>query len=580
MRRTVLIFTVDMIPVPDCKTSGGGLRAWTLGQALAEKGHDVIYSVPKKQLEGRKSHKELNEYAFDPLHLSRVIRKVVPDIILFEQWGLVTYLDETNIPVAIDLHGSLILENHFRHHWPLHSNVANKIKAFAKADFLLCTGERQKHYFLPWSMLSGIPFDEKRIAVIPVSLSPDLPEKHQSLEPKFVFGGGLWPWIDPFPCLHIVAEELKASKKGIMKLFTQKPETCNVLPGDDCSEITAMDLSKLQDNDRVLINKFIPYEKMITEYADASAAVDLYQWNPERELAFSNRTVDYLWCGVPVIHAHYSEISPYIEEYQAGWSLDPNDVDGIRQAVSEILSNSPKVNTYAANAQKLVQDHFVWNKTIDPLDDFVSNPLSKMRKQTFFDRVSLEFDRIEDELEQKNQRNKETLRETGRQLAALQEKHHGDLEGRDKEIWRLNQGIHKFRDQLEALQDEKHKQEVETRELHAKWQTDLQEKRKTIDLLNSEVNALNDQLGARDENIRRLTNSLEDASDRLTYMDGVLKSIQNRLTYRLYKRTTYRLRRWVVQYPKLFYLLILNIFTNTYMSRWCGRKKTRIFPGQ
>ena len=622
MRRTVLIFTVDMIPVRNSHVSGGGLRAWGLGEALKEKGHEVVYSVPKKRIEGQGSFSGFEEYAFQPHQLAKIIRKVVPDVILFEQWGLATYLDETSIPVAIDLHGSLILENHYRHHQTFQSNVAAKIKSFAKADFLLCPSERQKSYFLPWLMLSGIPFDEKRIAVIPVSLSPNLPERQGVPEPTFVFGGALWPWIDPFPALSVVAEEIKAKEMGLLKLFSQKPRIQKLLPKDDSLRTHMANVEKLKSNDRVALIGFVPHEEMIKEYAGASVAVDLYQWNRERELAFSTRTIEFLWCGLPVIHADYSEISSHIREYQAGWCLNPNDIDGIKTTVSEILSDSAKVRRYAANAQKLVQDRFVWNKTVAPLDEFVTHPFPKTRKRTFFDLVSLEFDRIEEELEEENRKNKDALVQKDHELNILREKNQDNLKGRDQEIGRLNQECHKFRDHLASTQEAKNQLEGEMRDKLGIWQEEIESRDETIGRLDSEVNTLNGKIQERDEAISRLNvekagllklknglegdaflykqeiisfreaiaerggeiddlrNALDRASEKAKHMDGVLRSIQNRFLYKLYKHATYRSKRLFLQYPRLLYLLIVNILTNTYMSRWCKKHRTKIFPAQ
>ena len=132
MKRTILIFAVDRIPLDDRSVSGGGLRAWGLGEALKEKGHDVIYSIPKRLVEQESRPDELIRYAFEPEKLRKVIRKVVPDIILFEQWGLATYLEDTSTPVVIDLHGSLILENYYRKHGEFKSNAAAKIKAWIR----------------------------------------------------------------------------------------------------------------------------------------------------------------------------------------------------------------------------------------------------------------------------------------------------------------------------------------------------------------------------------------------------------------------------------------------------------------
>ena len=66
----------------------------------------------------------------------------------------------------------------------------------------------------------------------------------------------------------------------------------------------------------------------------AHVAMDLMRRNPERELAFASRTVHYLWCGLPVIHSRILEVAALIEEYEAGWMVDPEDAAGIRAMVA------------------------------------------------------------------------------------------------------------------------------------------------------------------------------------------------------------------------------------------------------
>jgi len=57
---------------------------------------------------------------------------------------------------------------------------------------------------------------------------------------------------------------------------------------------------------------------------------------PEREL-FTTRTVEYLWCGLPVIYNNYAEITDYIREYNAGWIVDPQDREAIATVLNEIF---------------------------------------------------------------------------------------------------------------------------------------------------------------------------------------------------------------------------------------------------
>ncbi|OQY14604.1 MAG: hypothetical protein B6I30_00050 [Desulfobacteraceae bacterium 4572_187] len=559
MKRTVLLFTVDTIPWPDQNVSGGGLRAWGLGEGLKSKGHEVIYSMPRKLVEGGNFSSELIDYAYQPEHLWKTIRKVVPDVIIFEQWGLATYLEKTNIPVAIDLHGSLIIENYFRKHRRLHYNIAAKIKTLAKADFIICPSQRQKNYFIPWLMLSGFQVDEDAIAVVPVSLSPDLPQKNRSDELTFIFSGGLWPWINPFPALEIVAEQVKGLENGRLRIFSQKPDIKKLLSKDAFGAGHIFNMDSIKNMDRVDIHPFIPHETLLKELQVSDVAVDIYQWNRERELAFSTRTIEFLWSGLPVIHADYSEISRYIAEYQAGWCLDPNDVESITKVVSEIRDDPGKVQEYGENAQTLVKNHFTWDRTIDPLNNFVINPLPKSRKETFFDLVSLEFDRIE--------------KETGLQLEKM-EKAFGErtreLETRDEEIAGLKEELKNNQDSMIAAAKENI---IEKETLRANFE-------KKSEVWMGQISNLREKLTGLDQIEAQLRNDLHASMERGQHLQGVLRSVQERFPYRVYKVVSYRLRRLFLQYPTLIWLFMANFFSNAHMSRWCKKKGIRIFPGQ
>jgi len=52
--------------------------------------------------------------------------------------------------------------------------------------------------------------------------------------------------------------------------------------------------------------RFYPTPDKLIEYTGASVAWDVMARNPERELAFTSRTVEYLWC-LPVVYNNYAE---------------------------------------------------------------------------------------------------------------------------------------------------------------------------------------------------------------------------------------------------------------------------------
>jgi hypothetical protein len=109
-------------------------------------------------------------------------------------------------------------------------------------------------------------------------------------------------------------------------------------------------------------------------YASAHVAVDVMQRNSERELAFTTRTVEYLWCGVPVLYHDYAELSDYIREYEAGWLVNPEDADAVRHTLRHIFDHPEEVAARSRNAQRLVRERLTWDNTITPLDSFVRLP--------------------------------------------------------------------------------------------------------------------------------------------------------------------------------------------------------------
>ena len=383
--------------MPGRSVGGGGLRAWGLGEALRGRGHDVVYSVPKVLVPEGAEHDELREYAFDPADLQRTLLRAEPDVLIVEQWGLATYLQDVTIPVVIDLHGSLILENAFRRHRTLTSNAAAKIKALQKADLVICPGVRQRAYFMSWLMMSGADPLQIPIEVVPVSMPPELPERKASDdEPlQLVYGGQLWPWIQPDAALQAATKLLEETEAGMLHLFVKDPDQSEVLPHDNSTQVNARPLpQQILDSAAVKVEGLVPHETMIDRYAGAHLAVDLYDDNSERELAYTTRTVEYLWCGLPVLYGDYGELSELIARYDAGWVVSPQDTDGIRAALQEAIGDRQELARRSENARRLVQEELTWDKTIDPLDRFITDPAVRERGSTIFGKLALEFDRI------------------------------------------------------------------------------------------------------------------------------------------------------------------------------------------
>jgi glycosyltransferase involved in cell wall biosynthesis len=82
-------------------------------------------------------------------------------------------------------------------------------------------------------------------------------------------------------------------------------------------------------------------------------AIDLFQHNLEREYAMVTRSIIALACGVPVLHPPFTEVSPMIAEYDAGWLVDPEDPETLEAVIGKIIDNPAEVRQKKQNARVL-----------------------------------------------------------------------------------------------------------------------------------------------------------------------------------------------------------------------------------
>jgi len=244
--------------------------------------------------------------------------------------------------------------------------------------------------------------------------------------------------------------------------------------------------------------------------------------------------------------------------------------------------------------------------------------------------VNLEFDRIEDELTTENNKLKQAIFDSRKQIESEQESFENELKGRDDAIWKLNQEIQALQNRLieeiknyqskeEKIYSEKEEErrrleslieiarnelkneikgrDAEIHRLNSELKDSLNERNslrdkiqilksehinslKELDLLKDNIDRLNQQLDSAEKLVRELTCSRNEQEEKITYLIGVLRHIQNRFVYRLYKRFVYRFKRIFFQRPWLIFLFFLNFFTNAYMSKLNKKHGSKIFPAQ
>lgn len=307
-----------------------------------------------------------------------------PNVVVLQHWGLASELPELSVPLAIDLAGPHLLERLYWGSADPDRDITEKLAALRRADFLVCSGEFQKHYFYPFMEIAGFDLRQDSLPVIPFSAPPPGWEEkaygRKILPPSttegitFVYGGAFLAWQDPEKPLTWLLDELDKAGNGRL-LFYGGPHPV----ADASAGKFTMLTERLSNHLRVEMRGFKPFEELLPEYRACTVALDLMSQNPERELAFTTRTMIYLYCGLPVIYNDYSELSAIVRAQGCGWSLNPNNEMSFRETIRSILDGSAPIERMRTNALAAA-DIYSWEKTITPLADFCAAPFFREGK--------------------------------------------------------------------------------------------------------------------------------------------------------------------------------------------------------
>ncbi len=378
MTQRILLVANDVVLDATAPMSGGALRAWGVAEGLRSAGFEVVLSMPQPGV----THLATQAWdrvppasqaiAWNWQNQDEIVQRVAADVVVYSPNPVHLALrQKPEAPLVLDLHGPVMLEDYYIHGRAGEVEFDAWRKKLRWGDFFLTPGHKQKRFFWSWFQSAGVDLEDGRILqVMPVSLGPHLPQRpvRAAHDPVFVFGGGLFPWTDPGAALAAVVDQIDRQGRGQLWAFTDHHRLA-------AAEARFAEVSrKLLSSSRVRFPGFLPRGELLATYATADVAVDLMQWNAERELAFTTRTVEYLWCGLPVIYNDYSELSPLIQRYQAGWCIDPADPRAMAAVLDTIFAEPELVAQYGRNAQRLVREQFTWDRTIDPLARFCAAP--------------------------------------------------------------------------------------------------------------------------------------------------------------------------------------------------------------
>ncbi len=387
----ILIASTEILPTLACPTVGGSQRTHALGEALRERGHDVVYSVPLEQLQGKNDvPQELLDTAHSEVDLGEIVKRVAPDVLLFAAPYLARFVQDSKVPTVMDLAANVELETAFASGENLADVLMGRLDQYRRGDLFILGSPRQLYWYSGFLMLSGIHVENDCFTVIPICCSPQQPPIPDRDELRFLCAGMFYPWQDPFKSLGDVLSTLEARGTGELHIFTGREH-----PGWKSISSQLIDpRAKLKESDRLSIRGVLPFGQAIDEWGKYSCAVDVMKPNLERLLANPMRTTTYLWLGIPVIISDFYWISDLVKKYDAGWLVNHNDEGAVKRIVDSIIDDPSILDQRAINAKRLVAEELTWDKHVDGLDEFCRAPRKLLKSANLVSIVAGELTRM------------------------------------------------------------------------------------------------------------------------------------------------------------------------------------------
>jgi hypothetical protein len=377
MKRRVLVISSCAPPLPGRPVTGGGLRTAQLAAAVKEAGHVVVLMIERAALgDAEGLPEDLLSNAFEVETLADAVAARRPDVVVLEQWALAAHLGDVSVAVVLDLHGSLLLENVYRRGGlDLTLDAGTKIECLRRADLVLVPAAAQINHFSAWMTVAG--FDPRRLplAVMPLALPESPPPARRGKKPalKLIYGGARWPWIDSLEALRVAADVVSSGSS--LDVHTYAPPRHGMAFDDAMGTWAAVD-EALAGREGIRLHSGTDHASWRAALSRATVALDLWEPNPERTLAATTRTIEFLWAGLPVITVEGAAWAEELVASGAGWTIPagPTPGDALRSLLQDLRDDPPRIAAASRAATSLVRGRHSPASAASALIRFVEEP--------------------------------------------------------------------------------------------------------------------------------------------------------------------------------------------------------------
>ncbi len=394
----ILIISHDVVGQ---QMAGPGIRYYHLARVLSQE-FDTVLAIPDTSGASLPSTAfevvKYNLADWDSLEPHVKTAKVVifpSDIAsIFRQFQKIT------TPIVIDGYDPLLVEWLALHqsievneqciHWQHRTHSLSE--QYLVGDFFICASERQRDWWIGLleghGRLNPYTFHEdhslrKLIDLVPFGLAETAPQHTRQLikgvwpgissqDKVILWGGGLWPWLDPLTAVRAMAK-VWSQRQDVRLIFpgTRHPNPMlkNIQSHNEAAVTLAQEFNLLDK--AIFFGDWIPYPDWPNVLLESDLALTLHYDSLETRLAFRSRVFDYIWASLPTVATQGDATSDLLAQFKFTRLVKAEDSAGVANAILELL-DVPKQDLkshFMAAHQKLT-----WQQAARPLIEFCRAP--------------------------------------------------------------------------------------------------------------------------------------------------------------------------------------------------------------
>jgi glycosyltransferase involved in cell wall biosynthesis len=363
----VFIISNDIVPSLGMPVAAPGLRAFGLAEGLRANGADVKTLVVKGFVDrqwmrfGKSVPHPMGRdtEVIGGFRLSRYLKTHAPATVVLINSNQVDNLGPIpGIKYVLDFFAPKMLEMLYHHsgEYPeeeISELRQRKVRAIKLADGFIVNGAKKVPYFLGWLLQADRDIRDLPLEVVnmcaplawsdPPRIGPD-----SGGPVKFAVAGYLHSWSTLGAWVRVMERHLDRSNASLDLMV---PWHWSV--SQHYEHTSRGDLDRLAGYGSVTTHGPMTFSNFQRFLSGIDVTIDLFQHNLEREYAMVTRSIIALACGVPVLHPPFTEVSPMIAEFDAGWLVDPGDTAALEAVISGIIEDPEELRRKKENARRL-----------------------------------------------------------------------------------------------------------------------------------------------------------------------------------------------------------------------------------